>query len=116
MKSLRTMSTSLRRAELNIKDQSEYITFLESELSRLDQYGRRENLEIIGIPSRITDNYLESEVLHILRKIGVHHLTSYSIVGCHRIGKPDKNGSRNTIVRFLHRKDVTNCMRKKIYL
>ena len=114
--SLKSMSTSLKRAERNIKDQSDYIIFLESELSRLDQYGRRENIEIIGIPSRISDNYLESEVLNILRKIGLYHVTSYSIVGCHRIGKADKNGSRSTIVRFLHRKDAINCLRKKKYL
>ena len=110
------LTARLENAELQLEEQLGYITFLEKEVSRLDQYGRRENIEIIGIPSRIPDRYLESEVINILKKIGLKHINSYSIVGCHRIGKPNLSGCRNTIVRFLHRKDAINCLSKKKYL
>ena len=63
--------------------------------------------------SKIQDSNLESEVIKILHKIGLTHITHYSIVGCHRIGNKDKHGSRSTIVRFLHRKDASSCLKNK---
>ena len=103
----------LAMAEERLDEQLDYITFLEQELSRLDQYGRRENVEILGIPARVSDQNLETEVIKILHKIGLSHIVSYSIVGCHRIGKKDRFGSRSTIVRFLHRKDSSACIQRK---
>lgn len=96
-----------------IQKQTEHIYTLEKELTKLEQYGRRENIEIIGIPSKITQQKLETEVLKILKKIGLQHLSHYDIVGCHRVGQKDNNGIRNTIVRFLHRKDTINCLKLK---
>ena len=107
------MCLSIKKAHKQIDKQMGYITFLEQEVSRLDQYGRRENVEILGIPAKIQDDNLESEVIKILHKIGLTHITHYSIVGCHRIGNKDKYGSRSTIVRFLHRKDATSCLKNK---
>ena len=106
----------LQKAESNISEHLNYITFLEQEVSRLDQYGRRENIEILGIPTRVTDKQLETEVLKILHKIGLVHLSHYSIVGCHRIGKKDRYGCKSTIVRFLQRKDANNCFNSSKFL
>ena len=39
---------------------------LEKDLSRLDHYGRRQNVEIAGIPNSVTDKVLEKEVIKIL--------------------------------------------------
>ena len=110
---LKRLQLRLTTAEDNIEDHHKYIYFLQKNLARLDQYGRRENIEIKGIPSHIKDGALESEVLKILRKLGLYHLESFHIVGCHRIGKSDKNGCRITIVRFLHRKDANYCLINK---
>ena len=107
---------SLKKAHNLINEQMDFITFLEQEVSRLDQYGRRENIEILGIPARVSDKNLETEVVKILHKIGLTHITHYSIVGCHRIGNKDKYGPRSTIVRFFHRKDATSCIMNKKYL
>ena len=60
------MRTRIRETENNLDEQQDYLYFLEKQLSRLDQYGRRENIEIAGIPSKITDNKLEVETLKIL--------------------------------------------------
>ena len=96
-----------------IQKQTEHIYTLEKELTKLEQYGRRENIEITGIPSKITQQKLETEVLKIMKKIGLQHLCHYDIVGCHRVGQKNNNGIRNTIVRFLHRKDTINCLKLK---
>ena len=109
VKDLRSRITT---AEFDLDDHNEYIYVLEKKLSTLEQYGRRENIEIVGIPSYVSDRYLESEVINILKRIGFTHISHFSFVGCHRIGK-SVNGCRNTIVRFLHRKDAINCLRLK---
>ena len=87
------------------RERNQRIVELESQVNRLDQYGRRENIEISGIPSRVSDKILEKEVIKILHQIGLKWIEPYSIVGCHRIGGRDRYGNRNVIVRFLHRKD-----------
>ena len=94
-------------------DQWENIYVLEKQLNRLDQYGRRENVEIVGIPNEVTDRDLEVEVIKILRAIGLEHLEHFNIVACHRLGTKDRNGRRNTIVRFVNRKDAILCLKFK---
>ena len=91
----------------------DYIYTLERSVARLDQYGRRENIEISGIPNKVSKQDLEGEVVKILRHIGLDHIVHYSIVGCHRISGRDRFGNMNTIVRFLHRKDAIECLKRK---
>ena len=110
---IKRLRSRIKISEENIDDHHDYIYFLQNNLARLDQYGRRENIEILGIPSRVNDRQLETEVLKILRKIGLHHLSSFQIVGCHRIGPIDKKGCRSTIVRFLNRKDAIDCLKNQ---
>ena len=67
------------------------------------QYGRRESIEIVGIPENVIQNDLEKEVINVYKEAGVlvhgNELTHGDISACHRIGK--KN---TTIVRFVNRK------------
>ena len=86
---------------------------LEKDLARLDQYGRRQNVEIAGIPNSVSNKALEKEIINILHEIGMYWIDSYSIVGCHRIGGKDRFGSRNVIIRFLHRKDSEAALKRK---
>ena len=39
--------------------------------NHLDQYGRRNNMEIHGIPANITDDELEGKVIHIFSCLGI---------------------------------------------
>ena len=91
----------------------EYVYALETSVARLDQYGRRENIEISGIPNTVSNQQLEGEVINILQQIGLTHMDSYSIVGCHRISGKDRHGNKNTIVRFLHRKDAIDALKRR---
>ena len=57
---------------------------LEQNLNSLGQYGRRNNLVLLGIPESILDNQLENTV----SSIGVS-IQSEEIEACHRFGKTD---------------------------
>ena len=75
---------------------------LEETGNLLEQYGRRNNLEIMGISNEIQDIELQGKVIEILDKITVN-VSSKDIEACHRIGKSKVN-SKKTIIRFVNRK------------
>ena len=81
-------------------------------INKFEQYTRRENLEIIGIPDTINQDQLESTVLRILESIDVH-TDSYHISACHRLAKNRKQQSANTIIRFTDRKIIYEIFSKK---
>ena len=77
---------------------------LEMENNQLGQYGRRNNLEISGIPDEIYGSSLEKTSIEILKSINVDVETS-QIEACHRVGKKEKStGSKKTIIRIVNRK------------
>ena len=78
------------------------VAFIESSHDALEQYGRRNNLVIFGIPDSDEDSELEPTVTSILSDIDVN-VESREVQECHRIGKFN-NGSRKTIIRFVNRK------------
>ena len=67
------------------------------------QYGRRNLVEISGIPTAIETKDLEDHVIQIYKEAKVevngHQLTHFDIQACHRIGKKG-----DTVVRFVNRK------------
>ena len=78
---------------------------------QLDQYSRRENLIISGIPDNIKQQDLERAVIDIVKSIGLSTLSSYEITACHRLKKNKKdNFPAKTIVRFTNRKIVDFCL------
>ena len=70
------------------------------------QYSHRECIEIVGIPSSVEKENLESKVCEIFDKIGVT-VTENDIDTCHRL-RGDK-----TIVKFCKCKICQNVLRKK---
>ena len=73
------------------------ILTLESEHSSLEQYGRRNNMEITGILDIVPDQNLEEKVVDILNEISVN-VSPKDIEPCHCVGV-SKNSSKKTIVR-----------------
>ena len=72
---------------------------LEENSNSLEQHGRRNNLEITGIPDDVDDQKLEEKVIEILDKINVN-VSSKDVEACHRIGKsktPQKRQSYNLL-------------------
>ena len=64
--------------------------------NKLEQYTRRNNIEIQGIPSTVHDNLLEDKVIDIFSQLNIT-ISKSDIEDCHRLGKANP---KNTIVRF----------------
>ena len=88
---------------------------LEIKSNSVEQYGRRNNLEITGIPDTITDDNLETTVVDIFNSVNTDKISEKDIEACHRIGKT-KSNSKKTIVRLVNRKHCKNALynRKKL--
>ena len=81
---------------------------LEIQNNNVDQYCRRNNVEISEIPLSASDNQLEEKFVDILKAIDVN-ITSNEIGACHRLGKKMKN----FIVRIINRKHCLKALRNK---
>ena len=80
------------------------VVSLETSVNQVEQYGRRNDLVISGIPDDIDDDELQDVVTSIMQDVEVV-VKSGDIETCHRIGKSDrKTCSKKTIVRFINRK------------
>ena len=67
----------------------------------MEQYDRRNNIEITGIPDNIADKNLEHCVIEVFK--GADNQISHNdIEDCHGIGK-SKSNSKKTIVRLVNR-------------
>lgn len=81
------------------------------ELTELNQYGRRQSIEIVNIDESIRQTKLEDYVINFFASLKIE-IESYNIVAVHRLGKfSGKN--RNVIVRFLNRKDAISILKKR---
>ena len=90
-------------------DLSDEIYYMQKDISRIDQYSRRQNIELLGLPKDIHNNDLQGKVIEILCKIGVD-VKPEDIVAVHRL-----KGQRypNVIIRFFDRNIVYECLQKK---
>ena len=71
------------------------------------QYSRRNNPEFVGIPSNISQEDLEDNIIQILKSIAVD-VQPEDIEPCHRLDyvkNESKNNPKRTIVKFLNRKN-----------
>ena len=87
------------------------VVSLEANHNILEQYGRRNNIEITGIPDTVQDNQLENKVIEIFDAIGMD-AKSVDFKDCHRVGK-FKNNSKKVIARFVNPKVVKNTLYKR---
>ena len=102
------------------KKLTEDINFLNDQFYDMDvrlidteQYGRRHNLIISGIPESVKQIHLEKTVLNIIATIGFS-LSSYEVVGCHRLKKSSNSKfPAKTIIRFTNRKVVEFCIKNR---
>ena len=101
----------LKTENADLKNQvNELMTKVEQQdvlMNKIDQYSRRNNLVIDGIPSSVTNQALESKVVDIMSKVDIKFSQS-DIESCHRLGKSSK-----TILRFVNRKSCSMIISKK---
>ena len=83
---------------------------LEKRMNKIEQYTRRENIEISGISDQVQHNELDKTVVDLLALMNVN-ISTNDIEACHKL--PDKQNPYNVIVRFTNRKIAIDCFRKK---
>ena len=105
IKNLQVENGRLRKKVLVLENN---ILTLESEHNALQQYGRRNNIEITGIPDNAPDQNLEEKVVDILNEINVD-VSPEDIVACHRVGVT-KNDSKKIIACFINRKHAKKAL------
>ena len=79
------------------------VNVLQSSIDDLEQYDRRNNIILSGIPDSVSDDNLEETVTAILSDIDIQ-VTTNDVEACHRIGQSDKNKPKKTIICFVNRK------------
>ena len=84
---------------------------METDLNKQDQYNRRNNLDVQGIPDSVPDDQLEEKVIEIFNQINVK-INTFDIEDCHCMGKSKKT----TIVHFVDRKNCMTVLEKKVKL
>ena len=74
----------------------------ETVTNSVEQYNRRNNIEITGIPDDIKNKSLEHSVIEIFKAASIQ-ISHDDVEDCHRIGKT-KGNSKKTIVRLVNHK------------
>ena len=118
------MTVDIRKLESLIKDVQENVarnqSTTEKEMHRIDlkanatnQYNRRQNLIIDGIPDHIQQDALEGVCMDIIQNVGFALSSKFEIVGCHRLLKREGDVTAPTIIRFVNRKVVEFSMKNR---
>ena len=94
------------RKKINVPENK--ILILESGYNSLEQYGRRNNIEITGIPDSFPDQNLDERVVDVLNEISVN-VSPEDIEAFRRVGV-SKTSSKETIVRFINRKHAKKAL------
>ena len=89
------------------------VTEIEKSQAKVEQYSRRNNVEISGIPHEILNN-LEDKVIDICKDAGIE-IGHMDIEGCHRLplSRNNAGGTKRVIVKFVNRKHSEDVLRLK---
>ena len=88
------------RLEVKVEILEKKLAGSEKSFNRLDQYNRRNNLEVQGIPYTADDEVLEDKAIQIFKCLNIP-LAKSDIEDCNRLSK---SNPENTIIRFVNRK------------
>ena len=98
---------TLTTLSINHKKLNDRVIEMERNAHRLEQYSRRECIEITGIPNSIANDLLAERVILIFERLGLV-MEQIDIVVCHRLGETGR-----VIVKLLNRKDAQNVLKEK---
>ena len=86
---------------------------LEKDITVTNQYNRRQNLVIDGIPENVHQNELEEICIDLIQKLGFQDVGHYEVEGCHRLRKRKGDVTPPTIIRFINRKIPEYCKKNR---
>ena len=91
---IKNLQIENQRLQTRVNDLENRVLSLEISGNHLEQYGRRNNLEITGISDDVSDENLEGKVIEVLNEIQVD-VSRSDIEACHRIGKSKNSSKKN---------------------
>lgn len=100
-----------RVSELENEKKNDETNQLKKEINKLEQYGRRNNLEVHGLAESLNENLLE-KLNKIADQIEVPRLTTDNVEAVHRIPTKTKK-TPMVIVRFINRNDRDAWLKNK---
>ena len=92
----------------------ERIINLEKNQAKGEQYSRRNNVELSGIPNSICDEDLENTVINICKESGIN-VDARDIEGCHQLplSRNSRGHDKRVIVKFFNRKYAEAMLKDK---
>ena len=99
IKKLQDQNAQLKQTIANLQHK---VIILETATNSVEQYDRRNNIEINGIPDNVEDKNLEHSVIEVFNSANIQ-ISHNDIEDWHRIGK-SKGNSKKTILRLVNRK------------
>ena len=105
---IKNLQDKNKRLETKVYILENKIIDLEIQNNDVDQYSRRNNVKISGIPQLVSNNQLEQKVVDILKAIDVN-ITTNETEACHHLGKKNKN----VVARVINRKHCLKALRNK---
>ena len=87
---------------------------LEKQLSKNDQYGRRNNVETSGISNQIPDQDVEENIIKICKDSHIN-ISRMGIEGCQRfpLGRNTTSTTKRVIVKFVNQKHSEAMLQRK---
>ena len=79
---IKNLQNENKRLNDEVSQLKEKIISIESKSNSVEQYDRRNNMEINGIPNSISDDNLESTIMSVLSKATNVHVTADDIEAC----------------------------------
>ena len=114
---LETENTSLRYQvkvlHRHLEEIDDDLIECEKDVTRIDQYTRRWNVEIQNIPDDVDQDHLKPAIAHALQQMNVN-INEDAFEAIHRLKKAKKSkGPAPVIVRFRKRDDAFETLKKK---
>ena len=119
IESLKKENSALKKKivelETHLDDAEDRFVDIEKAVTSVEQYTRRENFEISGIPTSIPHDQLKEKVLNIANTILERSqndlVTPKDVHACHRL--KEENGQASVIVRMVNREDTIDILKAK---
>ena len=121
--SLKKENSSLKKRVKHLEEDLDFaegrFIDVEKAVHGVEQYTRRENFEISGIPSGVPDDQLKASVIKIVNTITdrsddrpeTSPITEKDIHACHRL--KEENGEASVIVRMVNRENTISVLKAK---
>ena len=112
-----TLKKRVKDLEKDLDDNENRFIEIEKSVTGVEQYTRRENFEISGIPLNVKPEELKNKVIDIVNSItdrtedDDNLITPKDIHACHRL--KEENGKANVIIRMVNREDTISILKAK---